>query len=290
MANDKLKNLRLEVRKRRSAVTAKENRIKRNTGVDIRNTREDPRRPVNVVNRYNARQLNTYLADLNSFMSRSTGFVSGAGNVPISKSDWFNYKRLEKKFNSVGAKHFESIADIEIGPKNNMSIRDRDKLMVPDHKRAQGEIVHRPYGEIDRKSTNIKGAEALAKLSKQLEKKLAKNFLPEALNAGRKQANQMLVLIGNSDLTAKLNKLNDYQFNVLWNYTDFATGLSVVADSDSARRTNVKEDRYQSTVVEGFSDDIRKFLGWAETVSEESAKRAPSRSGKTSRTQSKKKR
>lgn len=293
MVNNDLAKLRAEVRKRRSAVTAKENRIKRNTGVDLRDTAQDPRRPTKTVDRLNTPQLKSYLKELDSFMSRDNGFVAGANNAPIPKKDWLAYKRVEKKYNEIGKSHFEQIADIFIKP-FGMTVAERDKRMVPDSLRSQGEIVHRPYGEIDRKASRIKDAAALDKLKKAMEKKLTKDFLPEQIAAARNQLSQMLNGMTNEEsLKEKASKLTDSQFNVLWNYTSFATAISAVSESGGHRSKATKDadssDRYMTGVKEGYSDDVGKLLDWAEELPEESGtKRSAPSTGKKARTRKKK--
>lgn len=275
--NDRLKNLRAEVRKRRSAVTAKENRIKRNTGVDVKDTPLDPRRPTNVVAKYNEPQLRKYLNELNAFMARDNGFVAGANHTPIPKRDWLEYKRIEKKYNDIGAKHFADLAHHEIPFSDNMTVADREKLMVPDSKRAQGEIVHRPYGTIERKASNIKDAAALMKLKNRLEDKLNTDYLPKQIAAGREQLKAMLKSVGDGTLNARADKLSDSQFNILWNYTGFPTSISTITESGGHRSKAAKgtgqNEEYMTGVKEDYSSDIREFFDWAESLPEKGTER-----------------
>jgi len=291
LPNDALKNLRAEVRKRRNAVTAKENRIKRNTGVDIRNTSQDPRRPVGVVERYNRQQLTKYLSELNSFMSRSVGYVAGAGNAPIPKADWLAYKKLEKQYNAIGEAHFSEFKDLALPMNDGLTVAEREKLMVPTDKRMQGEVIHRPYSPLDRDASRVKGVEGLKKLTEGIKKKLNSNFLPSQIAAGRKQLEQMLTAIGNGDTVKDARKLTDFQFNILWNYTDFATTVARVSPSGSNRSKAVRNmessDRYSAGVIEDYEHDIREFFNWASTLaeprSEASAKRSKTRKTRKAR-------
>lgn len=264
MSNSELESLRKEVRKRRSAVTAKENRIKRNTGVDIRGTKEDPRRPLDVVDKYNKTQLRNYLNKLNAFMNRSVGYVAGAGGVPIPKKDWLEYKKLEKQYNSVGAMHFEDVANIFI-PNAGMTIKQRDATIRPDSITAQGDIVVRPYSEISRNSTNIATPESIKKLIADMKKKTSKGYLSGMIKAAREQLNQMLDNIGNSELKTEANSLSDNQFNILWNYTNFATNVSGIYNIFQMQTVDSK-DKWWSTVVEDYSNDIRELFDWAKSL------------------------
>lgn len=263
--NDELKRLRAMVRKRRNDVTAKENRIKRRTGVDIRNTQQDPRRPVNVVEKYNKRQLLSYFQELDSFMSRGNGFVAGAGNSAIPKQLWMEYKRLESRYNSIGAMQFKEISNIFI-PTAGMTIAQRDATIIPDKLSAQGAIVNRPYSVLDRRPNNVKDAQALQKLVKDMRRKVSEKFLPEKIKEGRKQLNDMLTTIGNNELKAKANSLTDAQFNVLWNYTNFATNVSGIYFQMQNKAAG-STDKWYSSVVEDWSSDIRELFDWAGTLS-----------------------
>lgn len=270
--NKSLEDLRAAVRKRRSQVTAKENRIKRNTGVDLRDTPSDPRRPVNVVRRYSARQLNAYLRELNTFMLRDNGFVAGINNTAIPKADWIAYKKIERQYNAIGQGIINAIGGI-LNPVNNMTILERENSMIPKSKRAQGDVVHRPFGVEDRKPGNIKDAAALAKIRLKLEKKLKSDYLPAQIEAGRAQLSKLLVGIGEDDsLLKKAAALTDSQFNILWNYTNFATAVSAISPSGGHRSSAVIEqdssNRYMSGVVSGYGDDIRVFFDWAKTLPE----------------------
>lgn len=292
-------NLRAEVRKRRGQVTAKENRIKRNTGVDIRGTVADPRRPVNEVERLNFPALKKYKRELDAFMSRSSGFVAGVNNAPIPKTEWLEYKRLERQYNQISANQFDSIKGIKL-PKGlgNMTIAEREIRMVPDDKRSQGEVMHRPYAPLDRKPSRIKDAAALAKLKAALQKKMNTDYLPSQIAAARSQLAGMLTGAGHGqELLEEANKLSDSQFNVLWNYTNFATAVSAVHESEKraakriakyeeimgkAATIGAKDNRGMAGVVEGFSSDIREFFGWAKSLPETGTERiAPGGNKKT---------
>ena len=259
----RIDELRDEARKRRSAVTGKERRILNNTGIDLRNTREDPRRDPKVIKKYNSRQLVNYIQELNNFMQRDNGYVPDSSGGFIRKRDWINYKRSERKYNKIVDEHFNDIANI-LDPYRNVTIREAEIMYVPDSKRAQGEIRHRPYNEINRNPQNIKNAEALAKLHAQVEGKLDKHYLPKAIAAGRKQAGQMLDNAGLGGLRDAVGRLTDRQFDILWNYWGFAGRLSQIGESGGHRAKNVREtdkfDPLSAQEKDNIKDDISEFI------------------------------
>lgn len=271
----RIEELRLEVRKRRSAVTAKERRILNNTGIDLKDTPEDPRRPPKVIKKYNTKQLYTYLGELNAFMMRDNGYVPDSSGGFIRKRDWLRYKRSERKLNKIVEAHFDNIGGIN-DPYRNVTIREAESSYVPDTKRAQGEIRHRPYNEVNRNSKNIKNAAALKKLQDQVEGKLDKGYFPKAIAAGRKQANQMLDGAGLTDLKEMVASLSNRQFDVLWNYWGFAGRLSQAYVN--YRNKNVREmdrnDPLTAQDKDNIREDVKKYLDDALAIKFESGKNA----------------
>lgn len=255
---NELERLREMARKRRSAVTAKIGRIRRNTGVDIAGNPDDPRRPANVVKRYNSRQLNKYIAELNAFQSRDVGYVAGAGGVPIPKSKWREYKRLETRYNAAGALHEAKIADIFL-PQAGMTLRQRNAMVHPT---AVGEVVNRPYSQVERSASQVPGVKALDRLIKDMIKKTNKSFLPSEIKRSRKQLNDMLKTAGNGEFVKRANKLSNSQFDTLWNYTNFATLVSLSYEMAKLRAADAKE-RWHDSVVEDAASDIGELFDWA---------------------------
>lgn len=250
--NKDVEPLRELVRKRRAAVSAKEARIFKNTGVDIRDTKEDPRLPPSVVNRYNRAQLNSYLGRLNAFMARSNGYILDQSGTLISRAEWTSYGFVERRYNAVAKADFNKVKNI-IDPISGLSIADREKLLVPDAKRAQGDVIHRPYSEIHRKPQNIKNQQAVLKLKADLLKKLSAGYLPKQIKSQRAQAKAMSL---NAGIKIDFNSLSDNQFNALWNYTGFATRLGQIGSSGSHRSKNVRESDSKDTINSQAKDEI----------------------------------
>lgn len=268
MPNQEIEYLRREVKKRRGAVTSKENRIRRNTGIVIQGTSEDPRRPPGVINKYNAKQLNTYLAELNAFMQRGNGYIPDQSGGFIRKKKWLEYKRIERANNKIATAMFESVANMH-DPIRNMTVKEAERLYTPDSKRAQGDIRHRPFSNVDRKPQNIKNANAMDILLKQLKGKLDKGYLPKAIKAQRSQANQMMDNAGISELRKVMAKLTDHQFNVLWNYTGFATRLGQIGSSGGHRSKNVETKNPMSSEEQNsIREDIASILEEAKDIPE----------------------
>lgn len=258
-----LERLRELVRKRRGAVTAKIYRIRRNTGVDIADRPEDPRRDPSVVKKYNTRQLNKYLGELNAFQSRSVGFVAGAGGVVLPRLKWEQYKRLEAQYNALGIKHEAKISDIFL-PTAGMTLRQRNAMIHPT---AVGEVVNRPYSYVERSSSQVPDVAALEALTRDMRRKVSKSFLPGEIKKARSELNTMLKTTGNDEFAKRAAALSDAQFDTLWNYTNFATLVSLSYEMAKLRAANAKE-RWHDSTVEDASDDIGELFDWASNLGE----------------------
>lgn len=256
-----VERLRELVRKRRAAATAKIGRLRRNTGVEIAGTKEDPRRPPSVIKRYSKPQLNKYLAELNAFTSRDNQFVAGAGGTPLSRNDWNAYKIIEKRYNEIGTRHDNKIADIFI-PTAGMTIKER---MATIHPTAVGEFSNRPYSTVDRKPYQIASSDALSQLTRDMRRKISRKFLPGEISKGREQMREMLSSIGHTEFIKRADKLTDSQFDIVWNYTSMARLISLVYELMKLRSADEsKKERWHDKVVEDSEDELGELFDFAE--------------------------
>jgi hypothetical protein len=256
--------LRREIAKRRKAATDKINRLKKN-GINIANTEYDPRQDIRNFKNKSIKELRNYLAELNSFTDRTTTFVSAARGKTISGSAWAEYKELENRYNAIGAQHLESIKDIVI-PGSGLTIGERSEEVLS--KRAQGDIFNRPYGVINRKSTNIESAESLKKLSDDLRRKLSKSYLPSTIRQQRSRLNELFLTLGNPEWEIKngetitaieaANRLSDYQFDIFYNYGGGANTVYVQYAVYSMMNA-----RQSAQYEENFINDIAGLFEWA---------------------------
>lgn len=264
-----LDRLRDEARKRRAAVSAKISRIRRNTGVDLANTEADPRRQPTAVKRYTRTQLSNYIAELNAFTARDNGYIGGARGTVISKKSWAEYKRLERQYNQLGAKRLAEVGQIVLP--GGMTIENRE-AMLPQKVRASGSPMNRLYEVVAREARQVNGQKALDKLIKSLEKKLSKNYVKTGIADARSQFKDMAKLIGDPSLTKAAAKLTDYQFDTLWNYTNFVATFSMKYEVIRMAMANEKVDPAFHHVAEDYAGDARQLLEWAGFLPETASK------------------
>lgn len=253
-------SLRDELRKRRQAVSQKIARTKRETGAIVSGTEFDPRRPAGVENRYNARQLQAHIAELNDFMRRGNQFVSGMKGTPIPRGEFLRYKRNEAEQNAAAAAHAASIGSLQTPL--GLSVREL-KSAVPQ---AQGSAVYGPYQRFERESTSIKDVGALRKLTSDMINKLKSGFLTQKIEGGKQNAYKALTVLGEHEEIEMISRLSDYQFDALWFGTTYAEGLFMRYGMAKSRNEEpTRKERWQDRAIEGAADDAREFLDWAFT-------------------------
>jgi hypothetical protein len=262
--NPDLDALRAEIRRKQRNAQAKINRNK-HKGINLGSTNYNPRNAdLAKFMRYTTKQLIAYGKKLDEFTSRNTQFVAGANGTPLERSAFERYKELERKHNAIGESRMGERGGFK-APGSGMTIREREATMRPDSKRAQGDVVNRPYSKIERKAINIASADALEKLTRDMERKLNRSYLPKKMKESRQQLREMLTMIGNDELNKHAQGLTDFQFDVLWNDTKFATDIGLIYGVMQMKAAGGK-DRWYSSVVEDYSNDIMEALRWAKTL------------------------
>lgn len=221
--SDQVKELRQQVLARQRAASKKISRHK-SKGVNLEGTRYDPRKPPETINRLNTRQLQSHLAKVENFMSRKTQFVADATGKILSPGQWERYQKAQREVNRTKQKAFNAIKDILI-PGGRVTIGDRQKIVTPDRPTA-GNPAANPFVLVNRRPNAFTSEKALKKLTRDLEKKLKSDFLAKDLATDRRVARDMTKQMNRPDIQAKLDDLSDFHFNILWNFTKFATDLS----------------------------------------------------------------
>jgi len=268
--NDDLEALRAEVRRRHKAATSKVSRL-RSRGVEVSGTNYDIRRDLSKVKRYNATQLRAYATQLNSFVDRSNAFVPGDSGVPLPAAKWREYKRLEKRYNEIGNREFTKVENMFL-PGSTTKVRERRQML--DKSALSGGAMNDPYAEINRKSKGITSIEALERITEQMRSKTTREYLPSELKKSRAQLNEMLTTIGKAEYIEQANSLSEHQFNILWNYTNFANEISLDYEIMKARARGEKE-RVHEKLHEDANHAIADQLQWASFIPDEPAQKKP---------------
>lgn len=242
---------------------AKMSRIKSNQRFDIANSTYNPIR--SDVSSMNKRQKQSYLRQLNKFNSRSTKFYVDANGRPLNSRQWERYKAAEARANAYVRADIRKYARMH-GPEGakGMTLGERMAIMRP----KAGKLMVNPSGssmhEIDRKPTAVTGDKAVEKLIKSQLDKANPAKQAKKLRTGRKQLEEMASAFGDTEMVSLARELTDEQFKVLWNYTDFATAVSL--EYSVYMQSLVDEKSFHAGAMENANRKAHEYLEWARQI------------------------
>lgn len=261
MADEELNELRRLARARHRAVTGKISRLKNEVGVPISGTKNDPRRDLSKVKRYTKAQLRTYINQLNSFTPRSVQFVPSATRTPLRADLWKKYKNLESRYNQQINRQFRLVENVYL-PAVGQTIGERMAMITPIHRQLTNPAVNSPYRPGERSSKNIPSEKALKRLIAEKQQQLRPNYRKRLINDARSQFGKMAMTINRRDLADDIAKLSDAQFEILWNYTPFASAISIEYEVIQAMLSN-KEKPYHSDSLRNAVASQKSLIDWA---------------------------
>jgi hypothetical protein len=261
MASEDAKRLRAEVQRKLKSVNAKIARTKRSSGANLAGSQFDPRRAAGIENRYNARQLNSYLNELSSFMRRTNQFVAGQAG-PIPRGKYNLYKKIESEYNQAGEAHRQSMDNI-IAP-SGFSLQQERNLVVG----TKASPKYGPYMPYDRKPEQIANVGALEKLTQSLNKALKSDYLNKSLQKSKEVLIDTLTKMEEPEMIAAINNLSEYQFDVLWNGTNFAEGTFLKYLSEQSRLTGKQQEKWQEGIIDSVYEELGELLDWSGSTGE----------------------
>jgi len=206
---------------RHRAATRKVSRLKSTQGVVLGGTKYDPRKDLSSLKKLNSIQLKAYIARIETFVSRDTQFVAGKGNIPLPATKFQRLKRAEAQYNAIAKANLSEIENINL-PSAGMTIGQRVEATTPKHPTTAPPASHAPHLPINRSSKGIPNEKALSKLIKDMEAKSNPRYVKKKLGQQWDAAQKMVEGISNKNLSQMFSTLTDKEFNVLWNYTNFA--------------------------------------------------------------------
>lgn len=243
-----LEELRSMVRNRHRAATQKVSRLNRSKGVKIAGTKDDVRRNPANIKGYNKKQLESYLGQLNTFVSRGTTFAPDYKGRALPGDKWKTYTSLERQFNNKRVETFDKIKHLFL-PSSNMTIRERMAATTPDHPTAGNPSTRNPDIKLNRTSKGVRTEKGLNRLIKDMENRVSKQFEQRELRSAKKQLRQIMEIVGDKQLMKDIKALDDDQFRTLWFYTNFVTAMSSLYETigDTDERKEKRKALYKST-------------------------------------------
>lgn len=263
MANAELNRLRAEARARHKAATRKASRL-RAQGIEVTGSAIDPRRSPKSIGRYNAAQLQVYIKSLNQFVSRSNQYVPAEGKVPMARTQWQEYKRLEALMQAKARVKMGELGKHKL-PGSMTTVDERINAMSPNFPSYTDFSGTTPQRVPNLSSKAVHSPQALDKLIRSMRKKLKPGYYPSLVKRGRTSARKMLIDIGEIELVGALEKLSDKQFEILWTYSPFAASLNInyqYAKALMSKGAQAMDD----SVLTNELDNAKDLAAWAKNI------------------------
>jgi hypothetical protein len=265
---DNVDDLRSEIARLRKAVTRKVSRLKQTHDVYLSGTQFDPRRAPRTESKYDSRQLRSYANDLAGFLDRGNQFVPDARNRPIPRDEWRTYKRLESQYNKRVDAYFEQMKDIRLpgfAGQQGETLGQRMAKMTPDHRQMGNVNVNAPFQPPNREEGTVSDRSRLAKLTADMRNRLEPGYFGKLIEDSKEQFRQMADLIDEPDLKGLTEGITDEQWAALWNYTPFATGVSILYENQ-LKLLSDKEKPYNSDILRNSVAASVELAKWARTL------------------------
>ena len=233
MASENVLALRAEVRKARARATRKVARFRRN-GVKVEGSKFDVRREAGAESRYNARQLQAYLDQLNGFTNRNTQYYRGQGGAPISGK---TVKKLRESITAFDRSRQHLGRAFE--GKTARRINNRDVTFAEMNRQGKRTPVNAERGPLDRAPDvdELVGRLRNDDVARKTAKRYARRSKPEGqredIALARRNLVNMASYAGDSgELAAVVEGMTDNQILAFWS-DDFAIeSLQNILDSD----------------------------------------------------------
>jgi hypothetical protein len=146
-----------------------------------------------------------------------------------------------------------------------MTIAERDAMLRPNHPQMANPSVNGPR-PIERESTNVAGTAKLMSLSEQMAKRLETDYFDQLNESGKETFGKMIDRIGDSELSEAVNRLSPEQFEVLWNWTPFATAISFQYELAMKELSPRDKDTWAGTIQNNAVREAKEYVGWAQTL------------------------
>jgi hypothetical protein len=254
--------LRKEIARLRISASRKIARHDNLRNIDLTGTKYDPRRAKGVELRYTNRQLLTYRANLQNFMSRKTQFYGTAKGGIITAAQWRSYKNVERQYNKFAVEEFSRYAKLKLP--TGETIAQRMGKVTPTHRRmGSNPSVNSPYQGYDRDPKNIASFRSLKRLTDSLARRLTDDH--KEVSESRKQFNEMISVIGDAELERKINALTDEQFKIAWRYGGLAEKIALEYEMAMKLLTD-KDSAFANEIMTTMGKEAHSIVDWASKI------------------------
>ncbi len=268
------KKVRAELKKRIQAVNNKINRTYKTSGAKVAGSEFDPRRREGIEDKYNVKQMQNYLSELNDFMRRGNQFVAGRRGAPLPRNEVFVMQARQKRAEEARKAHDEAIGGLmtPIGA----PYREASEFVTV----TAGASKVGPYVVYNFRPEDITSAKSLREISKKILKQTMTKYLSEHLAVDQKNAASALEYLGEKEMAEQVANLSEYQFDAFWNGTYSAELIFAKYKEAKATEKGSSKERWQDRVANEQFADVVGYLDWAST---EVPTEAPTKNAKAPR-------
>lgn len=267
------------VKARHRAAGNKVSRLKVEGIVKIAGTKWDTRRDLKKVEKYNTKQLTSYLNKLDDFTSRKTKFMGDANMRPISEKKMAIYKETERAVRIKERKLYNQIKDVRLpqpgtakSSKASETIAERNHRILPSRPGGKNRTVNTPFNTPNRKSRNFKSEKSVEVMTSALRRRLAGDYRSTEVAEQRRIFGQMIDVMGDMKLKAQVAQLSDREFDVMWNHTsmpDDVVDIYILMRRDESEEDADYYKKLNSIDQEAIihsGERIGEWIGWAKSL------------------------
>lgn len=264
MAKPNIEQLRAQARAKHKAATRKVSRLNTQKGVRISGTKLDPRRNPSLLKRYNARQLNAYIRQVDSFLDRKTQFVADAYKRPMKQSVWAEYQRAEREYHARVKRDFDKVANIKL-PFQDQTVAQRMAMMTPLHRTAYDPPVNAPYNPTQRSPRMATSEAKLKVLLEDMKERAKPSQRTKEIERDREILAKMADVINEPELLRQTNELSDEQFHLLWNYTGFTNDIASNYEA-TKKMLDSNQKAHHAEIMRTALKEAYAFIEWGKSL------------------------
>jgi hypothetical protein len=186
--------------------------------------------------------------------------VPDASARPLPRSEFAAYKAAEARYRAAAGGVYEAIKDVELP--SGETVAGRIAAMTPLHKVMHNSAMNRVFDPVERGADQITSLKSLRKLIRSLEKGSTPREIRRKVKESRDQMSQMLDAINEPSLQREVNKLTHNQYVALWNYTTFASAVSLAYES-AKKMLSPKEEAWAQGRLRDQMGDAMEMIEWA---------------------------
>ena len=244
-------------------------------GVDVAGSEFDPRVKKDI-SRMNSKQIDAALRRINKFTDRKTSFVPDMNGKPIPERAWNAYKTVEARYNKQVKTAFDKVKHVRLQSSGNDLVTGKpvpgetiDNRMARRAGTFAGMATdgqHTPYKHRNVLSTQVTSAAAVDKLTRSMRKQANFDFLARRDRINRRNVDEKMQQIGNSDLLERIRALNGNQFRTLFLFSSFGEDFSQISGTLNDLATMDELDDAGMQMYDNAVAGMESLIEWAEKL------------------------